>query len=236
MVVRVRETCAFALLLGALAACDEQPAPPQAHDAGSGGHAGMSHDRDAGGSGGSPVKDSGTPPMSTPKPDAMTPLLPSSPDPVCSLAVGAECDGAEDCASGEVCCGTLADLVPTYETIRCQKQCDPPRSFEICHADTKCRDGSQCRRSSIIPHEFIGVCFDVTTRSDQPVGKPIKDEIACGPETCELGKQKCCLNAKVTFATPPTPDPPYCAPLSADCLCDEKPPARPDAGDEIDGG
>jgi hypothetical protein len=230
----VRGTCAIALTLGALVACDEQPATPLPKDAGSS-HTGMSQGHDAGGTGGAPEKDSGTPPTSMPQHDAGPPTL-TSPDPVCSLAVGAECDGAEDCALGEVCCGTLEELVPTYQSISCQKHCDPPRSFEICHAGDKCRDGSECRRSSIIPHEFIGVCFDVPNRSDEPVGKAIKHEIACGPETCEFGTQKCCLNAKVTFGTPPAADPPYCAPLSANCLCDEKPPARSDAGGETDGG
>jgi hypothetical protein len=175
--------------------------------------------------------------MSMPQLDAMIPpLLPSSPDPVCSLAVGARCDGSEDCASGEVCCGTLAELVPTYESISCQKECAAPRSFEICHAGTKCRDGSTCRRSSIIPHEFIVVCFDIPNRSDEPVGKAIKQEIACGPDTCEYGKEQCCLNAKVTFGSPPAAEPAYCAPLDAQCLCDDEPPPRPDAGDEVDGG
>jgi hypothetical protein len=228
------------LLLSAIAGCDEQPSTPQEHDSGSS-HNGVSHGHeDAGGSGGSQVHDSGPPPMSTPNPDASPPPPPppppSSPDPVCSLEVGAECDGAEDCGNGEVCCGTLKELVPTYETIKCQKQCDPPRSFEICHAGVKCRDGSECRRSSIIPHDFIGVCFDVPNRSDEPIGKPIAKEIACGPTPCEFGTEKCCLNAKVTFVTPPAAEPPYCAPLSADCLCDEKPPPRRDAGDETDGG
>jgi len=224
--------------MSALVACDEQPSPSREHDAGSA-DTGMSkaHEDAGGGTGGSQATDSGMPPMSTtPKPDAGPPVMPPSPDPVCSLAVGAECDGAEDCDKGEVCCGKLADLVPTYESIKCQKQCAPPQSFEICHAGDKCRDGSECRRSSIIPHEFIGVCFDVPNRSDQPIGKPMENEIACGKSTCHVGTEKCCLNAKVTFATPPAADPPYCAPLSAHCLCDEKPPPRPDAGDETDGG
>jgi hypothetical protein len=232
VVRRVREKYAVALLLYAVAACDQQPAPPQSQDDG-GTHHSSSRGHDGGMPKGSKPSDAGSPTMM--RMDAMVPLLPSSSGPICSLQVGAECDGTEDCPKGEVCCGKLADLVPWYETISCQKSCPLPQSYEICHAGTKCRDGSQCRRSVIIPHEFIGIC-SIAGRDEKPTGDALKGEVACGPTTCQVGTQKCCLNAKVTFSSPPMAEPAYCAPLSAGCLCDEMPPLQSDAGDETDGG
>jgi hypothetical protein len=180
-----------------------------------------------------PAKDSGAPPKSV-APDASPPppvdvdaFIATLPDSFCSLEVGAECDGVEDCATGKVCCGLLAPGLPKYFLIRCMETCDSLNpltpGYELCHVGDTCRNGSACSRSSLIPQEFIGVCFD-NGRTDKPTGKPRKGEINCGDETCKVGTEQCCLRADLPLGSTPVAEAPYCQPLGDDCKCKVDPP------------
>ena len=67
-----------------------------------------------------------------------------------------ECDGADDCGSGETCC--VAD--PSYPASACQTaSCDKV----ICHIDGECPSPQLC-----CPHPFIGHIRDQYTPS--PIG------------------------------------------------------------------
>jgi len=72
----------------------------------------------------------------------------------------ATCDGPEDCANGEVCCGTLNGLGGGYDSFRCAATCvfnQPQR--EACHEDAAtCPPALVCSDSQLLSN--VQVCID----------------------------------------------------------------------------
>jgi hypothetical protein len=55
------------------------------------------------------------------------------------------CDGPEDCASGEVCCGTQ-----TGASCMAQAQCTGQTAARLCHTAADCSSGQVCRMSQFV--------------------------------------------------------------------------------------
>jgi len=55
------------------------------------------------------------------------------------------CDGPEDCASGEICCGT-----PQGSSCMAAAQCTGQTSARLCHTATDCASGQICRMSQFV--------------------------------------------------------------------------------------
>ncbi len=160
----------------------------------------------------------------------------------CALAVGAECDGREDCTSGQRCCARFNAMTFSYDNIRCEGSCRGPTRFEVCHVggddgEPDCVEpGYVCRPSLIARFDFVSVCAPRLASEPEIENRGEPGSIACGGESCEVGAEQCCLRATFDFSRP-TPQflPPYCAPLArgrAACGCDVGPQdAGVDAGD-----
>jgi hypothetical protein len=159
---------------------------------------------------------------------------------VCALRVGAECDGPEDCASGSTCCARFSRTTYSYTEIACSSSCDAVDDYELCHPGQMCVFPRTCRRSLIVPHDFITVCAEPALVPTQTTSTALSGEIVCGDDRCAAGAEHCCLRNQFDFGTMmSTPLPPFCAPLGSECACDTEPPDVPpadlDAGHE-DGG
>jgi hypothetical protein len=153
---------------------------------------------------------------------------------VCSLSVGAPCDGPEDCPLPQSCCATFDPVLFRYTDISCQRSCTGINEFELCHPERGCRDaGDECRRSSIVPHDFITVCAQAARVPTETTSREVVGAVLCGSDQCKVGSEQCCLRSEFDFSTlMSTPLEPYCAPLGAACDCA----ARPPLGADDDGG
>jgi len=159
-----------------------------------------------------------TPPPPPPPPPP--PVIDAGPGPECFADFGAECDGDEDCSDGQVCCGTLSGGT-AYVSIQCQDSCEQPEGFKLCHGDEVCpTEGFVCRRSAIIPFEFLQVCADPADNGDATVNTTA-GEIACRDTTCQVGTEKCCIRQTFSLTGGAgTVLPPLCKPIDEDCGCD----------------
>ncbi|MDD9933684.1 MAG: hypothetical protein OXT09_08780 [Myxococcales bacterium] len=180
--------------------------------------------------------DPGLPPA-TDAGEAMPPGLPiPTTGSICSVEVGAECDGNEDCPGGEVCCGRFNNAAFRYTEISCAATCGA-LDYVLCHPGDDCPgETQQCRASQILPYDFVGVCADP---ADTPtlVGEAIAGEVLCGKSRCTVGEEKCCYRGRFEFASSTNVGlEPYCAPLDAVCSCDgaEEAAMELDAGDELE--
>lgn len=174
----------------------------------------------------------GTDPLPDFLPGFDTNLFSLLPDRACALAVGAQCDGDEDCAEGETCCGIFDSLRFTYALIECRSDCEGPTRYKLCHPGEACPNPQHvCRRSQIVPHDFIHVCFDQIGDEVPSAGsEAVAGEVACGSDSCDVGEQKCCLSAWFNFdGSGLEALEPYCAALSDRCLCSDQPPPAFDA-------
>jgi hypothetical protein len=85
----------------------------------------------------------------------------------CALAgctvMEAYCDGPEDCAQGEVCCGTLANNSSGYVSFACATQCASTGNQRIaCHVGaSQCPTGDICANSQLLTN--VQVCIDPAT-------------------------------------------------------------------------
>lgn len=154
----------------------------------------------------------------------------------CSALVAAECDGNEDCPSGQTCCGTLNGSGGGYDSIKCQDTCDSSAGgIELCHpgdacpmpADAAAPDGSAnvCRRSLYLP-AYLAICNPPSSLlPTEFVGKPkAAHEINCGPNlTCGAGTKCCVLGNWDAMTKAISPRDGYCAPLDETCDCDKAP-------------
>ena len=93
--------------------------------------------------------------------------------PGCTTTV-ARCDGPEDCADGQVCCGTLSNSgflggsAGAYDSFECTTQCDSvgsnSRQREACHEDEDtCPSGTICANSQILTN--VQICIEPSTIS-----------------------------------------------------------------------
>jgi hypothetical protein len=220
------------LLASVLPACDRgQPSDPSEVDA-------AMHD-------GAPPQEAGAPPedASPPVSDADTvdadvptgggraPIGFLLPDTQCARPVGAQCDGREDCAEGQTCCGVYDPLFFSYRSISCSASCDSLNDFELCHPGESCsRAGYVCRMSLVLPYDFIGVCAPPDAMAQPVIGTAVAGEIACGDERCATSAEHCCLRPRYDFGAMSLDGlEPYCAPLAQRCDCDYEP-EPPDAG------
>jgi hypothetical protein len=157
------------------------------------------------------------------------------PDTVCSLHVGATCDGQEDCEHGRVCCGEFDPRFVTYRSIGCKESCNGQDEFEFCHTTDECRSGYICRRSLIAPYDFLGVCVQ-DVPSEEPVkGARVAGEVTCGANACDARTEQCCLRMQISLTSPPAVLAPFCQPRDAACDCDQEAPLA-DAGPDDDAG
>lgn len=72
------------------------------------------------------------------------------------------CDGPEDCADGQVCCGTLSGG-SSYTEFTCAASCDSQGQQRIaCHQqDPECESGLECANSQLLTN--IQICIDPAT-------------------------------------------------------------------------
>jgi len=147
------------------------------------------------------------------------------PNNTCTGLLPVECDGPEDCAAGEYCCGEYAG---GYVQLTCRDSCaaleTPPDAgaamdgglpaggvwSEICHDGQSCEaEGYTCMSNTDYLPDFLARCRD--TGTDPPASwSTTKGEINCGDVVCKSG-EKCCLSE-------PEGDP-YCADAADDCKC-----------------
>lgn len=159
---------------------------------------------------------------------------------ICALAVGAECDGPEDCPVPQSCCAV--SVVPlTYSIIACRQNCDRANEYELCHAEQGgCRRSDRvCQRSQIIPHDFITVCSNPTSLPLPTANssQAIANTVVCGSDRCVAGKEQCCLRSEFDFEKRMTVAlEPYCAPRGSSCTCASMPPAGDEDGGMVSGG
>jgi hypothetical protein len=162
--------------------------------------------------------------------DAGFPMFTPPDGGLCVLEVGAQCDGPEDCGAGQTCCGTYDPLMLTYTRVGCSESCSAPNLYPFCHASDECAEGLVCRRSRILPHEFVAVCAPPPDVPAAAAASAVAGRITCGETTCEVGVEHCCLAAEFVFQQMSAVAlAPYCAPLDVPCSCEGRP-ADVDAG------
>lgn len=73
------------------------------------------------------------------------------------------CDGPEDCADGQVCCGTLSQSGTGYTDFSCASSCQGSGNQRVaCHEqDSKCTGGDICANSQLLTN--VQVCIDPAT-------------------------------------------------------------------------
>jgi len=73
------------------------------------------------------------------------------------------CDGPEDCADGQVCCGTLSQSGAGYDSFQCAASCQSTGNQRVaCHEqDSKCTGGDICANSQLLTN--VQVCIDPAT-------------------------------------------------------------------------
>jgi hypothetical protein len=122
---------------------------------------------------------------------------------VCTLGVGATCDGPEDCPVPQSCCAVFDAGRFTYMSIGCALNCDALNEFELCHPDQGCNArGRVCRRSAIVPHDFITVCVEpvAVPVPTETTSEAISDKVMCGADLCTARSEQCCLRSEFDFA------------------------------------
>ena len=155
----------------------------------------------------------------------------------CSLRVGAECDGDEDCTTGQVCCGELNMATFTYTSIGCRDSCPADMAhYKLCHPGETCPAADEvCRRSQLLPFEFISVCAAAAMVPVEATGESVAGEIGCGAMTCGSG-QKCCLRSLLNVAMRAREvQEPQCVAFDAECDCEDPAMSGEDGGLD-DGG
>jgi hypothetical protein len=160
-------------------------------------------------------------------------------DGVCITSVAAECDGAEDCGGDRrICCATIgpstsASSLPGYvgyKTMQCSATCKRSEGgFPLCHRvspdERTCLsadDTLECRRTLLLPHDFIGVCAPHSEYAPETLkGEPVSGLIECGASRCTVGTEKCCLGVTYDRDAPQNTAPSArCLPLDAECNCE----------------
>lgn len=143
---------------------------------------------------------------------------------MCYLHVAIACDGDEDCKGGRVCCGTFDSGNFTYTAVACRDTCDGMNEYKLCHPGETCPGmGDECRRSQVIPHDFISVCAAPASVPSKITGIK-KVGIVCGDATCK-GGQRCCLPGVIESGSGMNAVrsalPAYCVDTQSECACDQ---------------
>lgn len=140
---------------------------------------------------------------------------------ICNLLVGASCDGDEDCPGEQLCCGDYNQDLGAYTRIGCADSCSPQASqYKLCHPGESCpTPGRVCRRSSILPYDFMMICAGAANVPTEYTGGDDVGRIRCGDTDCGSGEQ-CCLRSEFNLeARISVPRSAYCTPLDAECEC-----------------
>lgn len=151
-------------------------------------------------------------------------MAPASDGGACSNALGVQCDGAEDCPSGQVCCGTFSQASFGYTSMVCAETCDAESQRVLCHPGDTCDNPDYvCRASQLLPFSFLSICAAPTTMVGEATGRSAVDQIVCGEGTCDAATEQCCLRSGIDFAAMRLSTlEPVCLPLSTDCTCDSE--------------
>lgn len=165
------------------------------------------------------------------------------PNNTCTGLLPVECDGPEDCASGQFCCG---EYEGGYVQLTCRDACStmetPPDAgavvdagpgtggiwSEICHAGQTCEvSGYTCSSNTDYLPAFLARCRDTMTQEAPASWSTTSGEINCGDALCGVG-EKCCIS---------TPEgAPYCADVGDACRCNASGNQGGDDGGAEDGG
>ncbi len=145
----------------------------------------------------------------------------------CSFVVAAECDGSEDCADGMVCCGTFNGGAFTYDSIRCEAECDPAAGgFLLCHEGDVCPvEGDVCRRSLVLP-DYLSICTEPSMFAPTEMFQPstAASEVNCGHErVCGAGERCCVMTSWDAALEAIVPVSGTCADQGTDCACPDTP-------------
>ena len=139
------------------------------------------------------------------------------PNNTCTRIVEVTCDGAEDCPSGQQCCGHYDG---GYRSLACADSCAEEQVdqggtwSEICHPGDACEtpDGGaspyMCLQNTDFLPDFLSRCRDTGTEATE-TGSTAAGEINCGDTVCGSG-QKCCISI---------PGLSVCVPESQECGC-----------------
>jgi hypothetical protein len=139
------------------------------------------------------------------------------PNNTCQRLFEVNCDGAEDCPSGQQCCGHYDG---GYRSFECADSCAAEQAeqmgtwSEVCHPGDTCEapDGGTaaytCLANLDFLPEYLFRCRDTGTEPG-PAGSAAAGEINCGENVCSAG-QKCCISV---------PGLAVCVPSSQDCAC-----------------
>ena len=139
----------------------------------------------------------------------------------CDVLAAVTCDGAEDCPSGEICCGRYDGA--NFVEFGCFSSCgDMPATGsndaawrQICHAADTCENPMDtCTTSQALPPTLTRCISGFGSPAD-PATDSSAGRINCGSTLCEVGEQ-CCLRE---------PGGAYCAPSGTRCRCQ-----TPDSG------
>jgi hypothetical protein len=156
----------------------------------------------------------------------------------CLSSVAAACDGPEDCSQG-ICCAQIDPLRLGYREISCRDSCELDEGgFALCHPrapeDFTCSADKSltCRRSLLLPHDFIGVCAPESPIVPATLrGESVSGQIECGESRCDVGTEKCCLT--VTFDIEEEQRlarSAHCLPIDDECNCESRGEPPVDAG------
>jgi hypothetical protein len=157
-------------------------------------------------------------------------------------AVPTTCDGAEDCPSGQRCCGRVQGMQPAFRYVEfgCFASCNMsadggplpegggglggPTWLELCHAGDTCENSMyQCLTSQYLPNSFSRCFTPADAAAPNPGLGKAANAVNCGNAVCSAG-EKCCIRQPLE---------PYCAPASETCQCER---TQPEGGGGSDGG
>lgn len=126
----------------------------------------------------------------------------------CYVIVEAECDGPEDCAEGQSCCGIINGGSLAYESLGCQDTCDSANGgTRLCHPDPEfvatdggvpapgcATQGHICRRSIVLPAYMTICAAPLDLAPTELVGTSVAEgEVRCGSDdVCGVG-ERCCM-------------------------------------------
>lgn len=153
----------------------------------------------------------------------------------CSFLVAAECDGNEDCPTGQTCCGMRDGGALRYNSIKCQEKCDSAAGgTQLCHAGEPCpgeedsgtpdADAASlpsCHRSLILP-SYLAVCgVPNPLLPNTLIERPAEAHaVNCGESvTCSEGTKCCVLGNWKAETQATTIRSGYCAPMAEECDC-----------------
>jgi hypothetical protein len=146
----------------------------------------------------------------------------------CQRIIDVQCDGAEDCKTGQKCCG---DFDSGYRKFVCADDCAAEQTDQggmwaaACHpgeecAETEANPAITCKANTDYLPGFLFRCKDTGTEpTEDEAGSTKRNEINCGDTVCGKGT-KCCISIPSNLTK--------CVDKDVECPCE--------SGIEGDGG